>query len=305
MVYFEVTNDALDKCVAQLCAPLFASGQFLQGGHDESTTNATVTFVAWRGRVYALTCHHVIAGFFAESVTTNRQLVPSIHSGRVMQQLGFYLPSGDYRWAFQSCRKFPNSTEVDKPDVLDRLARQNAELPDIAIADITEMWPILVRHRSARVLNLDMWTQPDWSTTQPIWMAFGFPDTHKTQKEGKIEVPMPRVAVEVASLPTPERPQFRLVSTLEGDHGWRFSGLSGGPVFVVDRTRDLCAFVGIVNEGAPGSSAPQDNAETFIRGGDIVLSGYHVTPDTFGNWLQGLQYGVQFPTTYQIQLPQY
>lgn len=295
MIYFEANNDTLDKCITHFCAPLFASGQFVRGGHSESTTNATVTFIEWRHRVYAVTCHHVLATFFEQSIATGIRRIPSIHSDRSVHQFGSFLPTGEYVWTFRSCRKFPDPTDIGNTDALTKLAQRNLEFPDIAIADMTEHWPVLAKSRNANVLKLDSWTEPNWATTHPTWMAFGFPDTHKTRQGDKIAVPMPRVVVEVSLPPSAERPEFTLMSTLENHHGWRFSGLSGGPVVVADRTRDLCAFVGIVFEGSPGSENPHEHAGTVFGGSDIMLRGYHVTPYTFAKWLKGLRYGVQFP----------
>jgi hypothetical protein len=294
MIYIDATNENVDGLVKRFCAPLFATGQFLQGGHDESTTSATVTFVQFQSRVYAVTCHHVLAAFRAEAIKKNRAIVPSIHTGTVIHQFGSYSSQGKYRWSFMSCRDFPAQADLENEDALASLGRANSDKPDIAIADITETWSVIRTNRGAEAIDLDAWTAPNWSIAQPVWMAYGFPDDHKYRSDDKVAAPMPRVAVELASAaPSPGKPTYTLCSTLTADHGWGFSGLSGGPVLIAHTLEDRYAFVGITFEGAPSSKEPHENAEAFVEKKDIVLMGYHLTPDRFQEWLEQRKYGVE------------
>jgi hypothetical protein len=294
MIYIDATNGNIDSLVKRFCAPLFASAQFLQGGHDESTTSATVTFVKFQSRIYAVTCHHVLAAFRIEAIKKSRAVVPSIHSGKFIHQFGSYSPQGKYRWSFMSCRDFPALADVENEDALASLDRANAVRPDIAIADMTEIWPVIRTNRGAEAIDLDAWTTPNWSIAQPVWMAYGFPDGHKYRSGDQVAAPMPRVAVELASTaPSPEKPTYTLCSTLIVDHGWGFSGLSGGPVLIAHNSEDRYAFVGITFEGAPSSKELHENAEAFIGKKDIVLMGYHLTPVQFQEWLEQRKYGVE------------
>lgn len=293
MVYIDATDETIDGIVKRICAPLFCNDRFLFDGHDESTTSATVTFISSESHVYAVTCHHVLSAFYTVAVKTGRHLVPSIHSGRSINQLGFAGPNGQYRWSFQSCREFPDAREVNDPMAMAALDRKNADKPDIAIADFTEIWPAFSQIRGADAIDLDSWREPEWQTTQNVWMAYGFPDDHKYRKGDKVAAPMPRVSAELASAPSSEKPTYMLCSTLNANHGWGFSGLSGGPVFVA-HTDDRYAFVGITFEGAPSSKVLQENAEAFVGKKDILLMGYHVTPLLFREWLGQRRYGVEF-----------
>jgi hypothetical protein len=295
MIYVEATNSTIDQRVKAVCAPLFATNQFLQSGHSDNTTNATVTFVQFKSRVYAVTCHHVLSAFQSEALRTGRRIVPSIHSGSSIHQFHWYGPEGQYRWSFSSCRDFPSDANINDQDALDNLERQNAERPDIAIADLTEVWPVVQRLRDAEAINLDNWVEPDWSVSQPVWLAYGFPDGHKYLAAEKVSTPMPRIAVELASsLPTPDRPTYTLCSTLAVEHGWGFSGISGGPVLIAHTTDDRYAYVGITFEGAPSAADIEQNPESFVGKCDIVLRGYHLTPSRFEDWLSKLTFGVQF-----------
>ncbi|EMV7410106.1 TPA: hypothetical protein NHQ21_004643 [Pseudomonas aeruginosa] len=294
MIYIDSTDDALDKRVKSVCAPLFATGQFLHGGHSETTINATVTFIQFESRIYAVTCHHVLSAFLTEALRTGRRIVPSIHSGQSIHQFHWYGPQGQYRWSFLSCRDFPSNANINDQQALSDMERRNMERPDIAIAEITSVWPVMQNSRGAEAINLDDWTEADWSSIQPVWLAYGFPDGHKYRTSDKVAAPMPRVAVELASsTPSSERPTYTLCSTLAVEHGWGLSGLSGGPVLVAHIDEDLYAYVGITFEGAPSAKELEENPESFIGKRDIVLRGYHLTPNNFRDWLLQLAFGVE------------
>ncbi len=294
MIYIDSTDSAIDQQVKAVCAPLFASDQFLQSGHNENTTNATVTFVQLETRIYAVTCHHVLAAFLNEALETGHRIVPSIHSGRAIHQFHWYGPQGQYRWSFTSCRDFPTSEMRNDQQALSNLERQNLERPDIAIADVSNIWSVLRAGRGAEAINLDSWAEPDWSVIQPVWLAYGFPDGHKYQANEKLAAPMPRVAVELASsVPSPEKPTYTLCSTLAAEHDWGFSGLSGGPVLVAHKTEDRYAYVGITFEGSPGAKELNKNKDSFLGKHDILLMGYYLTPSIFRDWLAQLKFGVE------------
>ncbi|MBL8297943.1 MAG: hypothetical protein JNN30_06275 [Rhodanobacteraceae bacterium] len=294
MIYVHSGDEGIDKLVKRFCAPLFATTEFLQGGHNESTTSATVTFVRYQGKIYAVTCHHVLSAFFAEAIRTKQRIAPAIHSGKTVRQFASYSREGKYRWSFLSCRDFPEASDIDSAAELDALDRANADRPDIAIADITEVWHAVQENRDAESIDLDAWVEPDWSVVQPVWVAYGFPNGHKSLVQDKVAAPMPRVAVELASsLPSIERPTYVLCSTLEIEHGWGFSGLSGGPVLVAHNSDDRYAFVGLTFEGSPSSKDPEQNAEAFLGKSDIVLRGYHLTPHAFKEWLSNRKFGVE------------
>lgn len=90
---------------------------------------------------------------------------------------------------------------------------------------------------------------------------------------------MPRVSAELTSEPpSTKKPTYTLCSTLEAEHGWGFSGLSGGPVLIAHKEEELFAFVGITFEGAPSSRAFQENAEAIVGKKDIVLMGVSFNP---------------------------
>ncbi len=124
MIPIAATSKEIDRRVHRFCAPPFGNGLLLDSGHDTSVTSATATFVKFQSRFYVVTCHHVLSAFFSASVRNNRHIVPTLHSGRSIYQLGRYTRQGTYRWCFQSCRDFPDSADVDNEEALTALDRK-------------------------------------------------------------------------------------------------------------------------------------------------------------------------------------
>jgi hypothetical protein len=82
--------------------------------------------------------------------------------------------------------------------------------------------------------------------------------------------PMPQVAAELASaLPSADKPQFALWSTLAAEHRWRFSGLSGGPILVASARIATSSF-----EGARGSRQLRQKPEAIVGANEFVLTGH-------------------------------
>lgn len=296
MSYISATDDTIDSEVKRYCAPLYATGQFLQGGHSDTSTNATATFVKYESRYYAVTCHHVIEAMLALAYKAPYQVNPAIHASKSVVQLATPTPRGTQQWAFVSCGELPTAAALGDKEAMAALTRRNASYPDIAIAEITSVWGTLQALRRAEAVDLDAWTPPDWGQAQPYWLAYGYPDEHKATLEAKVvAVPMPRVTVRLAtSVPSEDKPTFTLHSTLEKDHGWFFSGLSGGPVLIADKALDRYAVVGITFAGTPGSRTAPVNAQAFYGPSDISITGYQLTPARFQEWLRNRRQGVEF-----------
>ena len=101
----------------------------------------------------------MLSAFFTAAVYGQRRLVPSIHSSHAIHQFGSIGIEGKLKWAFQSCREFPDSTDIGDPKALTALDRKNADKADIAIADLTEPWSMLSMRRGAYAIDLDSWKE--------------------------------------------------------------------------------------------------------------------------------------------------
>jgi hypothetical protein len=100
MIFVTATDSTIDARVKQSCAPLFATHEFLATGHDESKTSATVSFVKFGARIYGVTCHHVLAAFFAEAARQNAKIAPTIHSDGLIQKISLPSPGGSIRGVY-------------------------------------------------------------------------------------------------------------------------------------------------------------------------------------------------------------
>ncbi|HEY4092644.1 MAG TPA: hypothetical protein VGN46_14110 [Luteibacter sp.] len=287
----------LDAIIHKFCAPLFATEWNAVGGHNAQSLNATVTFIKRKGKYYAVTCHHVLEGFRGEATRRNTILSPSLHMPRMVQQL-HHLTGRELRWSFHSCRDFIGEADMDNAEAIDRLQRENASRPDIAIADISVSWEILTRVRKdvgIEAIDLDSYVEPDWSNVGDVWMAFGFPNDHKDELGEHVAAPMVHIAAELQSKPfDPNREGFVLLSELAARHGWGFSGVSGGPALVPFNDDDeRVSFVGLTYEGAP-SKTGHESGDELVGPATIFLMCLRLTPSAFDGWLKEARFGVSF-----------
>lgn len=284
----------IDKHVHAAIAPLFATDIFLRDGHTDATINATVTFVRRHGRIFALTCHHVLEAFYSEAIKRNCVLVPSVHFGRTIFQ--FKTCSGtEVRWTFGSCRDYPDQATLGDKDALSHFHRVNSSRPDIAVVDVpNEVWDKFHGNRHLEPIDLDNWIEPPWEQLGTYWAAYGFPNNHKYLSDGKVAAPMPRITAQLQSRTPWEREDFTLFSALDREHGFGLSGISGGPVLAESEIGQCFHFVGLVFEGTPSTIEPISSDETFLRASDIHLRCYLLTPENFDRWQSAIKYGVQF-----------
>jgi hypothetical protein len=194
---------------------------------------------------------------------------------------------------------------------LSRMTRDKAELIfrspkdkkiDIAIAPLSEAsWKLLTDEKNKTAINLDDWRAPDWSSVK--WgLAAGYPDEHKTHTSvGETEYIANQLITTVAEVSSslPPHKLITLSSQLANPHSWYFSGLSGGPLYVVEKTEerdvedDELFPVGIVFEGFPSTGRPdvpgapqRDPKEAFLNEQDLFFRALALTPNTFDEWLR-------------------
>ena len=305
MVTIEIDEQNIDKMVHRSCSPLFATDQFGVRGHNPKSTNATVTYVKFSNRIYALTCHHVLEALHAEARRSSHRIVPSVHTAdRKIWQFGSYTAEGKYRWTFTSCRDFASEVMLEAAetakglghsDPLEQFRKRNSNFPDIAIADLTAHWESFRSDRALEPFDLDKWNEDDWSITQPVWLAYGFPNNHKFEKGNMVSAPMPRISISLATPPPSEdKPHFTLFHAFEKDHIWGFSGMSGGPALVAHASEEKFGFVGLVFEGVPAHADEAGTSESYVGQSDILIRGYYITPNIFSQWLAQLKHGVEF-----------
>lgn len=253
-------------------------------GHDASTRSATGTFIRRKGRIYICTCRHILDALKDPSVVGKAKF-PTLALG---------LGSG-----------FINLSHMSADGVVPHMkapqSQTQHEHTDIALCPIDEgTWGVILSQKPKLTIDLDNWKEPDWSKVR--WgLAFGYPDEHKqdTTDEGRDVVANQLIGVvaELASSVSMSDPYVKLHSALDNPHSWYFSGLSGGPLYVVEGTEEREAEddelfpAGIVFEGFPSTGredalAGRDVASAFLTDSDLFIRAYRLTPEIFDEWVR-------------------
>jgi hypothetical protein len=251
------------------CAPLYIMDAHLLEGYDESTRNGTATFVQYAGRYYACTCRHMV-----EIMQKRRD---SGQSRFATLALGY--KEGFERLSFFTAEGLNDAVRIVPPGVQE-------DFLDLAIADITNFWPRFSAEWASEAIDMnpDAWHEPRWARAH-LLSAAGWPEMGKrnviTPDRGAIVrgTLLYTVANVRAGLSRTDR-VVMMESRLDKPHNWFFSGMSGGPMYVIQDEKIVP--VGILYDGWP--QKPGDVSEEYDEF-DIVIRGAVMTPDHFARWL--------------------
>lgn len=252
---------------SQFCAPLWLSKPFMQDGHDANKANATVTFIKYKGKGYAVTCAHV---YYQQKIGADefRELTLFGNSPIIVSFFDFSL--GSPASAFRP--------------LIDDSPKANG--PDIAIAPANFAIQQYMKDNNKEWLDLDSWEEPDWSINSPK-VAVGYATEHKSTDGKYVLSGFVQAVAESPSGVESTRDKFMLFSQLEEEHEVFFSGMSGGPVFYQYEDDREAVPIGIIYEGSPGSSLEWEKRghESFLTGSHIKIDAQLLTPNTFKEWL--------------------
>lgn len=257
----------------EFCLPVFFHSYFLSDGHSEETENATLTFVKYENRIYAVTCKHVIHHLHSKrNELENQWYTLSLCLDRVILQLS----------------DIDNSDPTKRKDIFRKLRRSfNDKEVDIVIAPIDSHWKMIKSKKNKKTVDLDVWNEPNWAEMK-MGIAFGYPTEHKELQGKHVAAPCINASAEIVSDLTFDSTQLTLFSTLDQPHGYYLNGLSGG--LIILSSEDSYEPAGIVYEGQPGSSKDfkekQSNDQAFFSANDILIKGFIINPRIFSGWLQ-------------------
>jgi hypothetical protein len=251
--------DGLSENPSKHCAALVVTENVLKNINgwphfaqpSDDLRNGTLTFIKTNGRVYGITCWHVIQ-HFREQLSQSGNL--HSHSMRTMVN-GFYV-------------------------VLDRFIRPEPQFgdPPLDIA-VRELDPDLVSAIGKVPIDLDI--QPKMQSYIRYGYAVGFPETMKykrmeDQSGYRISMPHVEILAEINGLPTR---RFALFSELNDKPSQTdYSGMSGGPIFW--STKEDYGIFGIVYEGGVGSE--------LSDGKSVYVYGEVATQEAIEDWLNQL-----------------
>lgn len=241
------------------CAPLFLNDYFFAKGHNSLTTSATATFVQYKSRTYAVACAHVKA-----AASSLDRWTAQLHAERAVVNLTEWSSFGKV----SALRDVKGTAPVD-----------------ISICPIpNHLFEIIARGKPKVLINLDELREPKWDVVQ-FCLAAGFPDRAKTSNDESVASPMVEVIAQVASSLGPSTVTFTLQSSLEQPSTYKFSGMSGGPIFALcDET--LPVPIGILFEGFPSDEKAGTSDTSFLGDRDILIRGHLLTRSIFAEWLR-------------------
>lgn len=262
----ELEADLFKKC-RRWTDPLFLQDHFLHSGHDDTTHNATATFVKYANHYYVCTCQHVSEALDNKATrdTGTKRPTAALMVGKTVINLSFFTDDG-----LRSALRTPSVDDGYKVDV--------------CIAGIDQHWEFLQKHKSKEAIDLDYWFEPPWAEIK-MCAAAGYVDEHKTIQDDQVSTPMPVVTVELQSELSASVREFTLHSSLKEPHKMYFSGMSGGPILGLwgDGAHTP---IGLIFEGYPGS---KDAPRSFFAGpNDLFFRGLLFTPEIFDKWLRAM-----------------
>lgn len=219
------------------------------GNPDASSRNGTLTFVKSEGKVFGITCWHVIEYLRRQIELTGD---PYSHSFYTMPVRPYIVIDSFIR---------PQSlTEYHQLDVGIRQVKSD-----------------FVAAIGKTPLEIDNMLVPD--SIEFGW-AVGFPEGLKYEKEQLIEnkaqvVSLPTVSI-LAEIDETPSGKFMLYSEFENtDHHKSYSGMSGGPIFWSHQ--DIYGIFGITYEAS--------KCEGFSNGKSIMIAGELATPNIIKHWI--------------------
>ena len=272
-------------------APVWLQDRFLFTGRDETTRNATGTFVKRRGCHYMVTCRHVL-----ETVTE-----PETVPGAPLPTMALEVDRVVLNFSFLTMEGIKSTVRAPEPKI-------QSTPDDIALAKLSDFhWELLSSRKNKVAIDLDSWREPNWSDVQSC-LTVGYADEHKektTLEDGseKIATRFLNVVTKLDTTLELNEPKFSLYSRLDDPSVSGFSGISGGPVYAIEESKikddplfpigeDESLFpIGIVFEGSPSTieSAERSHESTtqeFLDKRDILLRVLTLTPETFDEWLK-------------------
>ena len=264
--------------------PFWIQDYFLGTGHNETTRNATATFVKRKGSHYLVTCQHVL-----EAVA-----IPNTAPGAKHPTMALIIDRAVLNFSGFTPQGLMLSVRSSGPT---REHRQT----DIALARLDgSYWDLLSETKNKTAIDLDSWREPNWSDVR-YCLVVGYPDESKKSVwnavSGKVSTSLLNVVVELRTSVDCDTTELFMFSELSDSHDHTFSGMSGGAVYAIEGSEqcevddEKLVPVGIVYEGIPGTrESTERNGDSAAAGifaeQDISFRALRLTPDSFDYWLE-------------------
>ena len=257
MVQFSFADEMQRAC--RHCATIGRAklGTFFERGFIPEATDdtATVTFINFEGRTYAVTAKHVMTAFANQAAKDG------------VGPESYFLPAG-------------KGVAIHPPFVAPP-GKWPEPAPDIALHKIDDDLPLRI---GKEVFVLRPEVVPSFPV--PYAAAVGFPTIVKATREepGGTRLALPCVHAVAAGIPAPEyADQLQFFSEIETNAEiGSLSGMSGGPVFWSDGNR--LGLLGFVKEAL--DVEPCAGEETIHSGPRVNFICQRASYETFGRWAE-------------------
>ena len=276
-----------DTLLRRQTDPVWLQDQYLATGHTEKTNSATFTFIKRKGRIYGVTCGHVVDQLHSQR-SNPRAFQPSLalHVNDTVLNLSEVTNIGHITQITRPARKIGEHRDID-----------------IAIALLPlNYWSLLAGKKNKTAIDLDAWREPEWNEIR-MCIATGYPNNRKkcVQQGSRdmVAVDFLRASVESSSKLGSHQQFITLSSKLDEPHRFYFSGMSGGAVYAQngdkEHTEDENLLpIGIIFEGHPSRELKPNETGTepsvaFLNDHDIFFRALTLTPETFDHWLSILE----------------
>lgn len=267
----------LHKEVAKVCAPLFLENNFLGTEHSEKTLNGTATFIKFNNTIYLCTCRHVVEIAIGDNLETMKSIQISNSKLRINSHRLFVNKENAMDYVFYPQFRYSNCA-------------------DIAFNPISaELFLSYAKTNGKTFIDLDNYREPDYSKIKYIH-AFGWLDEHKEIVENTVVTKLAGSYVELqtANL-NRDTCTYTAFSSLDKEHGYFFSGMSGGPVVYFDEENNDIFYIGIAFEAVPGSQKTfQQSDQSFMTGKDMMYRCLNLNPMVFSEWVQQSKWSWEF-----------
>lgn len=251
------------------CDPIYLLPNRADALPGKGSESATVTYIQFRGKPYALTCAHV---------ATARQ--GGQEDGEILIPIVVGLTGKRFAFSEGSLSPMAGVFRVPQRPSIDKKL-------DIAIAPLSDGFVEAHLKAKGKVpLDLDAWLAPDWSQIKTC-TAWGFPKSEKVATYRSFGGKLFGITLEVATSISEMRDEFSLYYKLRSSAGRSLSGMSGSAIFCRYSDESLLA-IGMLYEGKPGELSSAADPQAFFTKSDFQIQAHLLTPSRFEEWLREL-----------------
>lgn len=259
----------------QFCAPAFIASTFLGTAickdtdlifddFDESSVRSgTLTFVAYKGELFAITCKHVLDALEKKQSRWKREQLDKYGFESPIDGFHLFTPIDNNQFHF-------NYKLTSAP------SREDGSQPDVAIARIKLSSITRLGRKPIIFAQKDLLPETG--------IASGYPEQQRVIRQGNnFNTFFPKFSTCIATMQMTAKGDILIQDTIEDHKGLdNLSGMSGGPIIWTNEER--FGLAGIVKEGLD----IQPKEGQLMTDNGIWIHGERITTEQFEFWLKSI-----------------